>query len=127
MTGLRIAGFIAVGEILVLVLLRGVLRRTWLADVLFVVLLSLPSVSSPASVPSTVLFYAAIVWILRRFGLLALIAMTFASGSLQNVPLAAASWYVALSLTTPILIAAVAGWALYVILSSRPVTAWRSA
>ncbi len=106
---------------------RRVVRRTWLADVLFVLILSLPSVSSPASVPVTVLAFAADVWILRRFGLLALVAMLFAQGSVQNVPLVAASWYTALSLTTPLLIAAAAAWALYVIVTSRPGTASRPA
>ena len=127
LSGLRISAFIAIGSILVLVLLRSVARRTWVADVLFVVLLSLPSVSSPASIPVGVLANAATVWILRRFGVLPLVAMVFANGAVQNVPLVAASWYAGLSLTTPLLIAAAAAWALYVIVTSRPGTASRPA
>jgi hypothetical protein len=53
--------------------------------------------------------------------------MLFAQGSVQGVPLAVASWYSALSLTTPVLIAAVAAWGLYVIVTSRAGTASRPA
>jgi serine/threonine-protein kinase len=127
LVGLRISAFVAVGFILVLVLLRSVMRRTWVGDVLFVVLLSLPGISSPASIPVGVLALAADVGILRRFGLLALVVMLFAQGAVQSVPLVAASWYAALSLTTPILIAAVAAWSLYVIVTSRPGTTSRPA
>jgi hypothetical protein len=67
------------------------------------------------------------VWILRRFGLLALAATVFTSIAIHEVPLAVTSWYAAYSLTTPLLIAAVAAWSLYVILTSRPGNASRSA
>jgi serine/threonine-protein kinase len=127
LVGLRISAFVAVGYVLVLVLLRSVVRRTWVGDVLFVVLLSLPSVSSPASIPVNMLALAANVWILRRFGLLALVVMIYAQGAVQAVPLVAASWYAALSLTTPLLVAAVAAWALYVIVTSGPGTMSRPA
>lgn len=53
--------------------------------------------------------------------------MVFANNALQNVPLVATSWYAALSLTTPLLIAAAAAWALYLIVSSRPGIASRPA
>jgi hypothetical protein len=43
------------------------------------------------------------------------------------VPLVATSWYATLSLTTPLLIAAVAAWSLYVIVTSRPGAASRPA
>jgi serine/threonine-protein kinase len=126
LVAMRIAAFGSVAFILVLVLLRGVARRTWVADTLVVVLLSLPAiVLPPAYMPVAVLTNAVSVWILRRFGLLALVAMLFVQNSVQHVPLVAASWYTALSLTTPSLIAAAAAWALYVIVTSRPGTASR--
>ena len=37
----------------------------------------------------------------------------------QTLPFAVTSWYAALSLTTPLVIASVAAWSLYVILASR--------
>ena len=124
---MNISAFFATGVILVLVLLRSVVRRTWVADVLFVVLLSLPALSSPATVPAAVLGYVANVWILRRVGLIALVAMVFANGSVQNRPLSATSWYAPLALTTPVIIAALAAWSLYVIVTSRPGTASHAA
>jgi hypothetical protein len=114
------SAFVAIGYILVLVLLRSVGRRTWVADVLFVVLLSLLNLVSPASIPAAVLILIATVWVLRRFGLLALVVMTFAGSGVVNSPLVAASWYAPLSLATPLLVVAVAAWSLYVILASRP-------
>jgi hypothetical protein len=120
LSDLNVSAFVAIGYILVLVLLRSVCRRTGVADVLFVVLLSLLNLVSPASIPAAVLILIATVWILRRFGLLALVAMTFAGGAIVNSPLSAASWYAPMSLATPLLVAAVAAWSLYVILASRP-------
>jgi hypothetical protein len=114
------SALVAIGYILVLVLLRSVGRRTWVADVLFVVLLSLLNLVSPASIPAAVLILIATVWVLRRFGLLALVVMTFAGSAVVNSPLVAASWYAPLSLATPLLVVAVAVWSLYVILASRP-------
>ena len=127
LSGLNFHVFQAVGLILVLVLLRSVVRRTWVADVLFVVLSSLLDVSSPDVVLSAMMLSVMTVWTVRRFGLLAVVTMLFAIGSVQNVPLAAASWYAALSLTTPLLHAAVAAWSLYAIVTSRPGTASRPA
>jgi hypothetical protein len=126
--------FATTGVILVLVLLRSVSGRTWVADTLYVVLLA--SVLSPLS-PATIavltrwltsaLAAATMVWVLRRFGLLAIAAMACTNIAVREAPLAAASWYAAYSLTTPLLIAAVAAWSLYVILTSRPGAASRSA
>ena len=126
LTGLNLSATATVGNILVLVLLRSVVRRTWAADVLFVVLLSFLAVYG-VSGPVGVLSVAATVWIIRRFGLLALAVMIFAGGPVRDMPLAAGSWYAPLSLTTPFLIAAVAAWALYVIVTSRPGTTPRLA
>ena len=119
-SGVNISAFVATGVILVLVLLRSVVRRTWVADVLTVVLFSLPALSSPAYVTTAVLARVANVFILRRFGLIALVATVFASGSVQNHPLTATSWYAPLALTTPVILAALAAWSLYVIVTSRP-------
>ena len=119
--GLNLSAHATIGNILFLVLLRSVVRHTWAADVLFVALLAFPIASGVAG-PVAVLGLVATVWIIRRFGLLALVAMTFASGPVRDMPLAAVSWYAALSLTTPLLIAAAAAWSLYVIVTSRPGT-----
>ena len=77
---------------------------------------------SPASIPTAVLGLATNVWIFRRIGLLALVAIVCANGAVQNCPLTAASCYAPLALTTLLLVVS-----LYVILPSRPGTASRSA
>ena len=53
--------------------------------------------------------------------------MTFVSGPVRDMPLAAVSCNVPSSLTTPLLIAAVAAWSPYVIVMSRPSTTPRLA
>jgi serine/threonine-protein kinase len=127
-SGLNLSAFVATGLILVLVLLRSMVRRTWVADALFVVLLSCLALgSSPAAIAVEVLGNVATIWVLRRFGLLALAAQVCVIGFIQNQPIAAASWYAAFSLTTPLIFAAVAAWSLYVILDARPGAASRPA
>ncbi len=69
--------------------------------------------------------FASYVWILRRFGLLAWVALVFANALVRDLPLVVTSWYAAYSLTTPLLIAAVAAWSLYAILTARPGAASR--
>jgi hypothetical protein len=121
LSGLNISAFVATGLILILVLLRSVLRRTWVADAVFVVLMTAVNFSSSAFIPGSVLLFATEIGVLRRFGLLALVALTCANGMAPNMPFTVASWYGALSLTTPLMFAAVAAWALYTILAARPV------
>ena len=124
---LNVSAFAVTGAILVLVLLRSLVRRTWVADALFVVLMASVSFSSPALIPHAVLLFSTYIWILRRFGLLALAALMCTAYLARTLPLAVASWYTGLSLTTPIVIASVAAWSLYAILASRPSAASRSA
>jgi len=92
--------FVATGIILVLVLLRSVVRHTWVADALCVVLLSLVlmppfpvSIAAIAGWLVWVLALATDVWILRRFGLLALVANVSVFGLLMEAPTAVAFWY----------------------------------
>jgi hypothetical protein len=115
------SAFFATGLILVLVLLRSMVRRTWVADALFVVLMSSPAFAfSPGAVVFFVLLNATQIWILRRFGMLALAALICTFPLAQVMPFAVASWYAALSLTTPLIVASVAAWSLYAILASQP-------
>jgi len=111
-----------------------VVRRTWVADALCVVLLPLVlGPPFPVSIAAIVGWFlqgvlvATDVWIRRRFDLLALTAHLCMDGLLRAAPLAVALWYAAHPLTTPLLITAVAAWPLYVILTSRPGGASRSA
>jgi hypothetical protein len=65
--------------------------------------------------------------VLRRFGVLALVALASTSLLILNRPLAAVSWYATLSLSTPVIIGLVAAWSLSVIVSSRQGPASRPA
>jgi predicted Ser/Thr protein kinase len=114
------AAFFATGLILILVLLRSLVRRTWVGDALFVVLMSSAAFGfGPVAVAFFIALNATQIWILRRFGMLALAALICTFPLAQLMPFAVASWYAALSLTTPLVIASVAAWSLYVILTSR--------
>jgi hypothetical protein len=123
----NLSAFTVTGAILVLVLLRSLVRHTWVADALFIVLMASVSFSSPALIILGVLLFAAYIGILRLFGLLALAALMCTVYLVQTLPFAVASWYAALSLTTPLVIASVAAWSVYAILASRPGTASGSA
>jgi hypothetical protein len=130
-----ICAFLAIGYILVLVLLRSLVRRTWIADAIYVVLFSalLSSIMSSGdgvsyqAVGPWILWFGGVTWVLRRFGLLAVLAAVYASYLTVSLPLPVASWYAGLSLAVPMLVAAGAAWSLYVILTSRPGRASRSA
>jgi len=123
---LNVSAFVATGLILVLVLLRSAVGRTWVADVLFVVLLTPLFLGHPALIPGAVLGLAIFVWVIHRFGLLAIVVLEFTQFTLGNLPIAAASWYAPLALTMPLLVAAAAAWSLYVVLASRPGAALNS-
>jgi hypothetical protein len=58
---------------------------------------------------------------------LKVLAAVYASFLTASLPLPVASWYAGLSLAVPMLVAAGAAWSLYVILTSRPGRAPRSA
>ncbi len=127
LSDLNLSAFVATGVILVLVLLRSVVRRTWVADVLFVVLMTSVIFLSPAYIPGTALALATGIWVLRRFGMLSLAAMLCTGWMGQTLPFTVAYWYTALSLTAPLVIASVAAWSLHVILASGSCAASRSA
>jgi hypothetical protein len=61
----------------------------------------------------------AFLWTLRRFGLLALIAVSVADQVTLGLPMSLASWYAGLSLMAMLILAAGAAWALWVILSAK--------
>ena len=106
--------------ILILVLLRLVLRRTWLVDVVVVAVFVLTAgFGSPIAMLDVALGTILNLWVLRRFGVLAQAAFLVTLFLRHNLPWTPASWYVSYSLTTPLVVAAVSGWALYTILASR--------
>ena len=111
--------FTSTAVILILVLLRLVLRRTWLVDVIVVALFTLVGWGHPIAMLDVVLGTSLNLWVLRRFGVLAQAAFLVTFFLRNNMPWTPVSWYAIYSLIAPLALAAVAGWALYTILVSR--------
>jgi hypothetical protein len=105
--------------ILILVLLRPVLRRTWLADAAVIALFSLTGLPSTIAVADVALGTTLNFWVLRRFGLLGQAAYLITLGLRNDMPWTPASWYTTYSLLAPLVVAAICCWALYTILASR--------
>ena len=118
----------AIGIVVFVVLLRLLLRRVWIADLLASLLLGAGFVSAPwvYQYPADRLYGVVIaystLWLFRHFGLLALILLV--ASDFETLPISFTSWYASRSLMVLAVPAALAGWALWVILSAqrRPVT-----
>jgi hypothetical protein len=116
--------FVGVGMLVVIVLLRLMVRRVWIADLLGSAMFGI-AVTGPYIYPAAAdhVFAASLMfayfWTLRRFGLLALIAATVAGQVTIELPMSLASWYAGLSLMAMLILAAGAAWALWVILSAK--------
>jgi hypothetical protein len=116
--------FFSVGTLVVIVLLRLVARRVWIADLLWSAMFGIV-VGGPFIYPAAAdhvfaaLLMFAFLWTLRRFGLLALIAVTVVDLVTLRLPMSLASWYAGLSLAAMLILAAGAAWALWVILSAK--------
>jgi tRNA A-37 threonylcarbamoyl transferase component Bud32 len=121
--------FVVIGFLLWVVLTRTLLRRAWLADVLASLLFGLGGLQTGNAVQNAFFFliYAllgySMVWTLRRFGLLATLAYFAAAltASVSTIPMTFPSWYSGRDLMTLGIPAAVAAWALWVIVSAK----WR--
>jgi hypothetical protein len=104
------------------ILMRRLTRRLWIADVLWAVLFGLIAprfwVSNFAlsGAYNTLIIYA-VLWVHRRFGLLALWTGMFLFFVL-SLPVSLTSWYAGQSLAILLIPASMAGWALWVILSA---------
>jgi predicted Ser/Thr protein kinase len=104
---------------LLLLGLKVILRKDWLAASAFVALFALPrgfSSSYPAvEVPAFILVYAIAVLIVFRFGLVPLACAIFTVNMLANVPFSAdfSAWYMNTSILTLLSVVALAGWGFY--------------
>ncbi|HXA66555.1 MAG TPA: serine/threonine-protein kinase [Bryobacteraceae bacterium] len=115
--------------ILVLViLLRLLLRRVEIADPLTAALLALSAMALDFSNPyrfvatwaACILFFYAFLWVLRRFGLLAVMTMCLMNNLALATPFTPyTSWYAARVLVSTGIMVAIAAWALWVILSAK--------
>jgi serine/threonine-protein kinase len=109
--------------------LKFLLRKDWLAAIAFVALFALPKglTSSYVSVelPMWILVYAVAVVIVYRFGLIPLACAIFTINMLYNVPFTAdfSAWYMNTFALTLLSVVALAGWGFYQSLGGEPL--WR--
>jgi hypothetical protein len=116
----------AVIFVLAVVVVRLLVRRVWIADLLVTVVVGLQGLffyGSPFGVVASIVFSGATLWLLRRFGFLAVLAAFFAlvpAGEHFSLN----SWYAGHTLVAMGITVAVALWALWVIVSAPRGTAW---
>ena len=109
--------------------LKLVLRKDWLAAIAFVAIFALPlGLSSPyvaVELPAWILIYAVAVLIVYRFGLVPLACAIFTINMLGNVPFTAdlSEWYAPAWILALLSIVALAGWGFYHSLAGEPL--WR--
>jgi predicted Ser/Thr protein kinase len=109
--------------------LKVLLRKDWLAAAAFVALFSLPRgfASSYVTVemPAWILIYAIAVLIVFRFGLVPLACAIFTVNMLANVPFSSdfSVWYMSTSILALLSVVALAGWGFYHSLGSEML--WR--
>jgi hypothetical protein len=112
--------YLSFAFLLLIVLLRLLLRRLWLADVVGSILLGLLGNSSyQIHIFGIVLSYGCL-WLLRRFGLLTIIAAMTTFFFINAIPFSLTSWYAGRSILIQLIPVALGAWALWVILSDRP-------
>jgi serine/threonine-protein kinase len=119
------APFFWIAFLFVLVLLRVVLRKQWaaVATVLLFPALGIVGSCDPGLAVSLLVFIGVALFLLIRFGLLALVANFVLWYLLTNFPLTiqASAWYAGISLVGILLMAAIAFYGFYSSLGGRPV------
>jgi serine/threonine protein kinase len=109
--------------------LKALLRKDWLAAIVFVAIYALPIGLSSSYVavelPTQILAYAVALLIVYRFGLVPLACAIFTINMLGNVPFTfdTSAWYFTDSVLAILSIVALAGWGFYHSLGGEPV--WR--
>ena len=106
--------------------LKVVLRKEWIAAIVFIAIFALPRVLTGAYVavelPTQILVYGIAVLILLRFGFVSLACAIFTVNLMDNVPFSAdfSTWYMTTSILALLSVAALAGWGFYHSLGGEP-------
>jgi hypothetical protein len=115
-----------IGFLFFLVLLRLLIRRMTIADIAGSILFGATAFNATSSVPENIvrvatsaLSYYGLVWVLRRFGLLAVWTCMLAVTLVVAVPLILPSWYAGRAIVAVAIPSAMAAWALWVVLSAK--------
>jgi hypothetical protein len=106
-----------------LFVLRVLLRKQWAAAIAWVVLFTVLASGDPGGWVSALIFSLLAVFVMIRFGLLALVANHVVFSILQQFPLTTqgSAWYAGIGLTGILLIAAMAFYGFYTSLGGRAV------
>jgi len=121
--------FISLLFLFLLFLLRALLRKQWAAAIVYVLVTAIfyamgnQAVYAPVVLVSGLIASALTVFLLIRFGLLAVVAAGVFNDILGSFPLTTqmSSWYAGISLAGILLMAAIALYAFYTSLGGRPV------
>lgn len=111
---------------LLLLGLKALLRKQWIAAIVFITIFALPRGLASDRVwidlPVFVLVYAIAVLIVIRFGLMPLVIAIFTINMLANVPFSAdfSAWYMTTSILALLSVVAIAGWGFYCSLGGQP-------
>jgi hypothetical protein len=111
---------ITLGLLLTVVLLRVLVRKIWLADLVAALLLNLGAVIYAGWGEKVFWLIGSFIslWVLRRFGLLAFMAGAF-FGTATLLPIATSGWFASRSLTLHFVPIVVAAWTLWVIVANQ--------
>jgi eukaryotic-like serine/threonine-protein kinase len=111
---------------LLLLGLRFLLRKEWLAAIVFIAIFAVPrGIASPymaIELPAQILVYAIALLIVIRFGLVSLAVAIFTIDMMANVPFSAdlSTWYMTTSILALLSVVALAGWGFYHSLGGQP-------
>ncbi|HUO25077.1 MAG TPA: serine/threonine-protein kinase [Candidatus Aquilonibacter sp.] len=106
--------------------LRFLLRKEWIAAIVFVALFAVPRALASnyvaVELPAQAVIYAIAVLIVLRFGLVPLACAIFTVNLLGNVPFSAdvSAWYMTSSILALLSVIALAGWGFYHSLGGEP-------
>ena len=106
--------------------LKVLLRKEWIAAVVFVAIFALPrglsSTYMAVELPTQILVYAIAVLIVLRFGFVPLACAIFTIDLMDNVPFSAdfSAWYMTTSIFALLSVVALAGWGFYHSLGGEP-------
>jgi serine/threonine protein kinase len=109
-----------------LLVLKALLRKDWLAAIAFVALFALPrgltSDYAVVELPTEILVYAVAVLIVFRFGLIPLAVAIFTVNMAGDLPFSTdfSAWYMTGSLLAVLSIVALAAWGFYYSLAGQP-------
>jgi hypothetical protein len=112
---------------LVLLGLKVLLRKEWIAAIVFVAIFAVPRALTSSYVkvelPAQIVVYAIALLLVIRFGLLPLAVAIFTINMVSNVPLSAdfSAWYMPTSMLALLSVLILTGWGFYHSLGGQPI------